>query len=209
MIWLWRRACIAAIPNLLPRDAHVVDLMAGTGEVLPHLLKRFPGINKITAIEISAGMHAEAVERLHQGREKRITHLNANALETDLPEGIADCVISTFGLKTFNKDQQAVLARQVARLLKPGGTFSLIEAGDPVRWRLRPLYRFYMTRCLPAVELLFLKGAQDFSMIGQYTAQFVDCAHFAECLHKEGLLVTQTAYVFGCASGVAGHKPAG
>lgn len=54
----WRRQCVAALPELLNRSSSGYDLMAGTGEAWPHLLKRFPGIVEITAVDISSGMHA-------------------------------------------------------------------------------------------------------------------------------------------------------
>ncbi len=61
-------------------------------------------------------------------------------LSSDLPSGSADFVISTFGLKTFNPEQHARLAALIARVLKPGCVFSMIEASDPKGWWLRPLY---------------------------------------------------------------------
>jgi demethylmenaquinone methyltransferase/2-methoxy-6-polyprenyl-1,4-benzoquinol methylase len=191
----------------VPKGAVVVDLMAGTGEVWPHVLKRFPDLARITAVDISHRMHLDAVARLHGAYAGRITHLEADALQADLPEGQADIVVSTFGLKTFNADQQAVLARQVARMLKPGGQFSLIEASDPKGWPLRPFYRFYLDRMLPQIERFFLKGAHDFSMIGAYTRNFHDCAHMAEALQDAGLEVSLRRHFFGCASSVVGTKP--
>jgi demethylmenaquinone methyltransferase/2-methoxy-6-polyprenyl-1,4-benzoquinol methylase len=187
--------------------AVAVDLMAGTGEVWPHLLRRFPDLGSITALDISHRMHLEAVDRLHGPYAHRITHLAANALETDLPSGMADQVLSTFGLKTFNRDQQTVLAGQIARLLKPGGSFSLIEASDPKGWLLRPIYRFYLDRLLPRIERFFLKGAQDFSMIGTYTRNFGSAAHMADALRAAGLSVTLKPHFFGCATSVSGFKP--
>ncbi|MEM6311879.1 MAG: class I SAM-dependent methyltransferase [Pseudomonadota bacterium] len=208
MIAFWRRACISALPTQTFVKPVVYDLMAGTGEVWPHLLRRFPNTSSIIAIDISSGMHEEAIARLHQGNSHRIKHICADALRHDLPHEAADVVLSTFGLKTFNRDQQAILAHSVATLVKPGGTFSMIEASDPKRWILRPRYRFYMDSLLPVIERLFLKGAQDFTMIGTYTKDFEDCAHFAACLRNEGLMVRNTSHFFGCATGVSGHKPA-
>lgn len=205
-IYLWRRQCVARLRKP-PQAGVAVDLMAGTGEIWPHLLRRFPNLGTITALDISHRMHLEAVQRLHGRHAKRITHIEANALETDLPEDHADLVVSTFGLKTFNREQQAVLARQIARILKPGGTFSLIEASDPRAWVLRPLYRFYLDRVLPQVEQLFLKGAHDFSMIGAYTRGFGDCGALADALRAAGLEVTLRSHFFGCATSVAGIKP--
>lgn len=52
----------------------------------------------------------------------------------------------------YVSDLQLVIANQVSRILKPGGTFSFIEASDPTDWQLRPLYRFYMNSCLPILN---------------------------------------------------------
>ncbi len=219
-IWLWRRQCVArlqgqqqigrisdgTVGRAATKIPQVVDLMAGTGEVWPHVLTAFPRA-RITAIDISARMHKEAVARLHGTRADKITHLQANALETDLPENSADMLVATFGLKTFNADQQTILAAQIARILRPGGSFCLIEASDPKGWLLRPLYRAYLDGVLPLLERLFLKGAQDFAMIGTYTRNFGDCSHMRDALQSAGLNVTLKRHFFGCATSVAGTKP--
>jgi len=136
----WRKQCVSALPIDTAEDAVCFDLMAGTGEVWPHLLRRFPDL------------------------------------------------------------------AHIKRVLKPGGVFSLIEASDPTQWNLRGLYRFYMDGVLPLIERLFLRGAQDFAMIGTYTKNFQNAAYFADCLRKEGLEVDYRTYFFGCATGVSGRK---
>lgn len=207
MIRRWRKVCVNSLPAETNAKGEFVDLMAGTGEVWPHLTHRFPDLREIRAIDISKRMHEEAIKQLHANRSNRISHVKANVLEVDLVKHSADCVVSTFGLKTFNTEQQARIAVQVSRILKPGGTFSFIEASDPKSWMLRPLYRFYMDYCLPLVERLVLKGAQDFSMIGAYTLNFESCNEFADALAAEGLEVNFYKDFFGCATGVYGVKP--
>ena len=206
-IYLWRRQCVSRLTPDTESGGVAVDLMAGTGEVWPHLLRQIPDLKTITALDISHRMHLEAVERLHGSYASKISHLEADALQTDLPANYADVVVSTFGLKTFDTRQQTILAEQIARILKPGGTFSLIEASDPKGWVLRPLYRFYLDRLLPKVEALFLKGANDFSMIGTYTQNFGDSSHMAHALKAAGLEVEMRKHFFGCATSVAGRKP--
>lgn len=205
-IYLWRRQCVARLFEPSQDKTTIVDLMAGTGEIWPHLLRRFPKLGTITALDISHRMHTEAVESLHGEYAEKISHLEADALQTDLPKNYADLVVSTFGLKTFNTKQQTILANQIARILKPGGSFSLIEASDPKGWIFRPFYRFYLDRVLPQVEKLFLNGAEDFSMIGTYTRNFENCAHMAQALSHAGLEVTFKKHFFGCATSVAGRK---
>ncbi|HEX4368362.1 MAG TPA: class I SAM-dependent methyltransferase [Rhodopila sp.] len=204
----WRRQCTKALELAPAQAATGYDLMAGTGEVWPHLLAVYPQIQSITAVDISTGMHERAIARLHRHRAHKIDFIEDDALKSRLPPGSADFIVSTFGLKTFNSAQHRQLATLIARTLKPGGRFSLIEASDPKGWFLRPLYLFYLYRVLPLVERFLLRGAQDFSMIGQYCDRFGDAEAFARMLREEGLAVQYRRYIFGCATGVSGQRAA-
>lgn len=203
----WRSDAVKILPKPESETPVGYDLMAGTGEAWPHLMKRFPGISKITAIDISEGMHKRALERLHAGRTEKIGFICDNVLDSELEPESCDFVISTFGLKTFDKSQQAKLAGLVAKVLKPGGSFSFIEASDPKGWMLRPLYLFHLKTVLPLIEKLFLNGAQDFAMIGSYSTNFGNAQHFGDCLAERGLEVDFKKHFFGCATSVSGRKP--
>jgi demethylmenaquinone methyltransferase/2-methoxy-6-polyprenyl-1,4-benzoquinol methylase len=202
----WRRKCVKMLADL-PASARGYDLMAGTGEVWPHLLRAHPEIDAITAVDISPGMHRRAMDRLHAMRAHKIAFIEDDVLASDLPDESADFIVSTFGLKTFNVEQHERLAGLTARVLKPGGRFAFIEASDPKGWALRPLYLFHLKSVLPAVERFFLRGAQDFAMIGTYSTRFGDASGFARMLGDAGLNVDFRRFFFGCATGVCGQKP--
>ena len=202
----WRDQCVRALDRL-PEGAIGYDLMAGTGEAWPHLFRRHRHVARVTAIDISDGMYARARERLHAMRTGRIAFERADVLTAELPEESADFVISTFGLKLLSRAGQRRLAATIARALRPGGTFSLIEASDPRGWRLRPLYRFYLAGVLPRIEETLLRGATDFRLLHVYTERFGDASFFADALRTEGLETRLTCYVSGCATGVSGRKP--
>lgn len=203
----WRKQCVASLPQPNKNLTQGYDLMAGAGEVWPHLLRRHPEIRRITAVDISSGMHQQALKRLHRHRAHKIDFIEDDVFANGLPPESADFVVSTFGLKTFNDEQHRKLAELIARVLKPGGVFSLIEASDPTGWMFRPVYRFHLMRVLPAVERLFLNGAQDFAMIGQYSTKFGDAKRFGEYLASCDLESEFRQYFFGCATGVVGRKP--
>lgn len=205
-VWRWRRQCIDVLPPFETRNSIGADLMTGTGECWSYLLKRRPGIHQITAVDISTGMIERAVDRLHKSRRQNITVLNADVFKADLPAEHFDFVICVFGLKTFSPDQHRMFSKELARILKPGGVFSLIEASDPHSWMFRPLCQFYLTRCLPLVERYLLRGAQDFSMLGIYARNFRDCRQIEGFLAAEGLETEFKSYFFGCATGVVGQK---
>lgn len=203
---IWRRQC-ADMLGPLPANACGYDLMAGTGEVWPHLLKQYPDIAEITAVDISPGMHKRAMDRLHAMRAHKVAFIEDDVLDSDLPDASADFVISTFGLKTFNPSQHQKLAAMTAKVLKPGGRFAFIEASDPKGWIMRPLYLFHLKTVLPLVERILLRGAQDFAMIGTYSTKFGNATEFARALTGEGLAADYRRFFFGCASGVCGSKP--
>jgi demethylmenaquinone methyltransferase/2-methoxy-6-polyprenyl-1,4-benzoquinol methylase len=202
----WRRQCVGALPEQ-PSGARGFDLMAGTGEAWSHLFRVHPAIAGVVAVDLSEGMCRHAISRLHRGRESRIEVIEADVLAADLADGSADFVISTFGMKTFNRVQHRRFAETLARVLRPGGSFSLIEASDPKGWALRGVYMFYLCRVLPWVEKLFLHGAQDFAMLGVYCTKFGDCAGLLQDLRAAGLEAQMRRYFFGCATGVVGRRP--
>ena len=202
----WRKQCVSALQ--LDENAQTgYDLMAGTGEVWPHLLAIYPQIDHIIAVDISSGMHRLALDRLHHMRADRIDFIEDDVLASNLPDSSADFVISTFGLKTFNSDQHRQLAALTARILKPGGRFAFIEASDPKGWWLRPLYLFHLKVVLPLIERTLLRGAQDFAMIGTYSTNFGNARNLNDLLRSAGLDSQFRKYFFGCATGVCGHKP--
>jgi ubiquinone/menaquinone biosynthesis C-methylase UbiE len=123
----WRKQCVAALALDIQVNQKGYDLMAGTGEAWPHLLQQYPKIDTIVAIDISSGMHKRAIERLHKMRAHKIEFIEDDVLQSALKPDSADFIISTFGLKTFDKSQHQQLALAVAfplsrhRILRAGG----------------------------------------------------------------------------------------
>ena len=202
----WRRQCIELLDLKDVTGKSGYDLMAGTGEVWPHLFKAHPSLGPITAIDISSGMHERALARLHKHRAHRINFIEDDVLNSNLATDSADFIVATFGLKTFSNRQLRKFAQLVGRTLKPGGRFAKIEASDPKGWSLRPFYRFHLEKILPLIERTLMSGAQDFAMIGQYSSRFGDASAFAEMLETEGLTVHFQKHFFGCATSVSGTK---
>jgi demethylmenaquinone methyltransferase/2-methoxy-6-polyprenyl-1,4-benzoquinol methylase len=203
----WRKQAVRNMPKPPSVNPIGLDLMAGTGEAWPHLLKRLPETRSITAVDISTGMHQLAMERLHKHRKHKIEFVEDDVLSSNLDADGCDYLISTFGLKTFRPDQHQKLALLVFQVLRPGGVFSFVEASDPKGWWLRPLYLFHLQTILPIIERIFMRGTQDFAMIGTYSTNFGNAAQFGKFLSATGLQVEFKKYFFGCATGVVGRKP--
>ncbi len=201
----WRAACLKNLPAVRP-EATGYDLMTGMGEAWGHILPKLTADGRLIAVDISPVMVQKAVAHRQKIRNRTVDLVQCDVLNNPFEPNTADFIVSTFGLKTFNDSQTAALAREVNRLLKPGGSFSFVEISAPKGWLFYGLYLFYLKTVIPLIGKLFLNSADEYRMLGVYCQKFGNCKKFADCLQQQGLEVTYKDYFFGCASGVTGRK---
>jgi ubiquinone/menaquinone biosynthesis C-methylase UbiE len=197
----WRRQAVAALP-LASADC-VVDLMSGMGELWCSLAAELHPSARVVGVDISP----EMAGRAQRDWQFQVEVCVADVLTWNPPSGQADVVVSSFGLKTFDRDQQQRLAHRIAHLLKPGGSYSLIEISVPPFAPLRAAYMFYLNWLIPLVGRALLGNPQCYRMLGRYTQAFGNVTHFEGCLRAAGLEVEPVSYFYGCATGVRGIKP--
>ncbi len=181
----------------------MVDLMSGMGELWRSLATSLPASARVIGIDISPEMARRALRTWHFPVEVRV----ADVLAWDPQPGTADVVVSSFGLKTFDRDQQRRLAQAVARLLKPGGAYSFVEISVPPFPPLRAVYMFYLKWLIPLLGRLLLGNPDCYRLLGVYTQAFENVTHFSTCLRAAGLEASPVSLFFGCATGVRGAKP--
>jgi ubiquinone/menaquinone biosynthesis C-methylase UbiE len=197
----WRHLVVKGLP--VPPGSRIFDLMSGMNELCRSVTRHLPLPAYLTAVDISP----EMVRRARKDWRFPTEILLADVLEWDFVPGSADAVICSFGLKTFDRDQQERLAERVAKLLRPGGVFSFVEISVPRGWWLGRLYMFYVERIVPTIGRIFLGNPANYRLLGIYTRGFGDCGYFAGCLGRRGLEVVEESYFFGCATSVRGRRP--
>jgi ubiquinone/menaquinone biosynthesis C-methylase UbiE len=197
----WRHQAVAGLP--LASADRVVDLMSGMGELWRSLAMSLPASARVVGVDISP----EMARRTRREWRFTVDVCVADVLAWDPQSASADIVVSSFGLKTFDREQQRRLAHTVAQLLKPGGAYSFVEISVPPFLPLRGAYMFYLKWLIPLVGRVLLSNPDSYRMLGAYTQAFDNAAHFARCLKEAGLEVVPVSYFFGCATGVRGIKP--
>jgi len=103
----------------LKADANVLEIACGTGIVTRRLAQRLPRGARLTATDLNEPMLAYA-----RGRNPGLAGVDwrtADAAALPFPDGTFDAVVCQFGLM-FVPDKAAA-AREVRRVLHPGGTF--------------------------------------------------------------------------------------
>ncbi len=197
----WRHQAVDGLP--LKMAECVVDLMSGMGELWRSLSKALPASARVVGVDLSPEMARRTRREWHFPCEVCV----ADVLTWKAPLEFADLVVSSFGLKTFDREQQRLLAHKVARLLKAGGSFSFVEISAPPFFPLRFVYMFYLKRLIPLIGRMLLGNPDCYRMLGVYTEAFENTSHFASCLREAGLEAVLVSHFFGCATGVRGFKP--
>lgn len=144
----WRRQAAKMVHDWRP--ARVLDLATGSGDLAFAIARKLPEA-EIIAADFSAAMLAVA-------RRKGLRNtVVADALQLPFADGSFDCVTVAFGLRNM-ADWSAAL-REMVRVLATGGHVLVLDFSVPTGL-LRPAYRFYLHRCLPALAAI-VTGHQD------------------------------------------------
>jgi len=100
--------------------SHVLDVGSGTGILLPFLSKAVGGQGRITEMDISAGMLAEARAK---GSGTNNYYIQADITAIPLPEEVFDLVICFNAFPHFDDKPGAL--REMTRVLKSGGRLAI------------------------------------------------------------------------------------
>ena len=148
----WRSFLVSRIP---PDARRVLDVASGTAAVAIGLAGAEPS-RTVVGIDQSPEMLAAGRERVaHAGLGERIELREARA--EDLPFGAAEFDAVTFTYLLRYVDDVPATLRELARVVRPGGTVAMLEFGLP-RGGWRPLWELYVRVGLPAAGTVLSPG---------------------------------------------------
>ena len=98
------------------------------------------------------------------------------------------------------------MARQVQRLLKPGGRYALLEISVPKRGLLRFPYLVYLRYVIPVMGRLLLGNPDNYRLLYEYTVRFADCRALVPLFERAGLTCRLRSFWLGTATALVGEK---
>jgi demethylmenaquinone methyltransferase / 2-methoxy-6-polyprenyl-1,4-benzoquinol methylase len=141
----WRKKLVS-LAEIGKKDK-ILDVCAGTGEVLKFLVHEIGEEGSITAVDFCEDMLNIAKEKV--GHKKNLSYFVANAKEMPFPDNTFDVVTVAFGMR--NIPDTAAAITEIKRVLKPGGRFLTLELTRPVSKWFIPVYRWYVFKIIPFV----------------------------------------------------------
>jgi demethylmenaquinone methyltransferase / 2-methoxy-6-polyprenyl-1,4-benzoquinol methylase len=149
----WRRFLVSRLA--VGADARVLDVATGTGAVALELVRRYGC--RVVGIDRSPEMLGVARARVRaQGLESRIELHEGRAETLPFEDGSFDGLTVTYLLRYV--DDPGATLRELARVVRPGGTVAMLEFGVPQSRPLRALWELYVRLVLPFAGRLLSPG---------------------------------------------------
>jgi demethylmenaquinone methyltransferase/2-methoxy-6-polyprenyl-1,4-benzoquinol methylase len=168
---VWRAKTAREFAGILKRaDARVLDLCCGTGDLAFALARDTKA--QIVGADFSAAMLVRAREKAatQQNGTGRVTFVEADALKLPFADGSFDLVTTAFGFRNLANYEAGL--REIARVLKPGGSLGILEFTEPAPGIMGDLYRFYCQKVLPKIGGMISGDSFAYSYLPKSVARF-------------------------------------
>lgn len=125
----------------LEKNSRVMDMGTGTGAIIPYLAKQISKEGQIVGIDFSEKMVKIANERIiKQKIASKAKAMVADGTKLPFPDNHFDAIIATFAFTSFPEPEKAM--KECARVLRPGGRFSILDTGKPAGRKHQLRYRY-------------------------------------------------------------------
>lgn len=125
----------------LEKNALVLDMGTGTGAIIPYLAEQLGNEGQVIGVDFSEKMIATANQKIEkEGIASKAKAMVADGTKLPFPDNHFDGIIATFAFTSFPEPEKAI--KECARVLRPGGRFSILDTGKPVGKKNRLKYRY-------------------------------------------------------------------
>lgn len=179
---LWRRRVVRIVRRCRPQ--RVLDLATGTGDLAIATARALPGV-RVLGVDLSDRMLEAARKKVAAcGLDGRIVLEQGDGERLALADGAVDAATVAFGVRNFG-DLEAGL-RELARVVKPGGTAVVLEFSRPRNRLFRALYEFYSYRILPRIGGLVSRDRRAYAYLPASVGEFPPPEEFLRLMERAG-----------------------
>ena len=203
----WNRNLIRRVRQNSAPDV-LVDLCSGTGDIALDYLRTSSSPCQAYLIDFSSKMLECAKEKgsaLKTPLAHQLSYIEADVQQIPLADQIASCATMAYGIR--NVQNPAKCIKEVARVLKPGGCFGILELTRPRNPLLRLGHKFYLTTLIPFLGKWLTNNAQAYSYLCQSIQSFTAPEELQKLLVTNGFHRTKTyPLAGGIATIILGYK---
>ncbi|MCH4553630.1 MULTISPECIES: bifunctional demethylmenaquinone methyltransferase/2-methoxy-6-polyprenyl-1,4-benzoquinol methylase UbiE [Aestuariibaculum] len=192
----WRNKVVKIVKENNPDT--ILDIATGTGDLAINLAET--NASKIVGLDISSGMLEIGKEKVKKkGLDNRIEMILGDSEKMPFEDNTFDAITVSFGVRNFETLENGL--KEILRVLKPGGTFVILETSIPTKTPYKQGYNFYSKNILPLIGKIFSKDRSAYKYLSESASAFPYGEALNNILRKVGFInVEDYPQTFGVAT---------
>ena len=175
----WRRATVALAE---PRNARVLDIATGTGELAFELARQ--GALQVVGADFCLEMVAVAQRKMtERERLPQVAFMVGDAMRLPFPDASFDAIVNGFMLR--NVGDLTTTFSELARVLKPGGRLVCLDLTPP-RGLMRHFFALYIATAVPVLGVVFARNYAAYRYLFQSLQAHPDADRIAAMMREAG-----------------------
>jgi ubiquinone/menaquinone biosynthesis methyltransferase len=174
----WRARALSLLAERLPAEGGLLDSCAGTLDLSAAMEARFPE-RRLLAADF-------AREMLVRGRDKvrGAPLLVADAMRLPVQSGALAGMTCAFGMRNLSEPQAGL--REAYRVLRPGGSFVVLEFFRPSTLTMRVFHAVYARFVLPTVGSIVSRDREAYAYLARSMKGFYTRTEFEQLGREVG-----------------------
>ncbi len=195
---LWRKRAGKIASRAVP--GRWVDICTGTGEMAMLLSRIAPAGTKVSAVDFSPEMMAEAHKKPEAGNIEFIT---ADMKSLPFADNSVDLLTMSFATRNINIGDDGLIKgfTELHRVLKPGGRFVNIETSQPSCAFIRKCFHIYIRLLVKQIGTRISGSPTAYSYLSKTIPLFYNADQLADIMKQAGFeTVRYQRLMFGAAA---------
>lgn len=192
----WRKKVVTIVKSNNPDS--ILDIATGTGDLAINLAET--NASKIIGLDISSGMLEIGKDKVKKKNlESKIDMILGDSENMPFEDNTFDAITVAFGVRNFETLENGL--KEIYRVLKPNGTFVILETSMPDKTPYKQGYNFYTKNILPLIGRVFSKDQSAYKYLSESASVFPYGEALNNILRKSGFInVEDFPQTFGVAT---------
>jgi demethylmenaquinone methyltransferase / 2-methoxy-6-polyprenyl-1,4-benzoquinol methylase len=179
----WRRRAIASLG--LTGSERMLDLCTGTGDVAIAAAIARRRARRVVGVDFAGAMLRISAEKVRRaGLAESIAMVRGDATRVPVADRSIDAATIAFGIR--NVDDVGAAARELHRVLRPGGRFAILEFAIPTAPIVRSVYFAYFAHVLPRIGRIVSRHNRAYAYLPESVGAFASPDEFVTILRHAG-----------------------
>ncbi len=192
----WRKKVVKMVAD---QNAKIImDIATGTGDLAIMLANINP--EKVIGLDISQGMLDVGKKKVEQlNLTDKVEMVIGDSENLTFADNTFDAITVGFGVRNFENLEKGL--GEIYRVLKPKGTFVVLETSQPTNFPVKQGFTFYSKYIIPTVGKIFSKDKNAYQYLPESAAAFPYGEEFNNILLKTGFNTSKVyPQTFGAAT---------